>query len=131
MHSARSASGACRKATTLCGYVAPGFELLTIKSIHLSPGEQRSLPDLELSIGRTCGGGAVLDYMRLLTPSGDGGNVGGTVRLDYGPLVGNSPSVNAAEVVLLCGGRTPCGATRTDAQGHFLFSNVASGEHAI
>jgi hypothetical protein len=110
-----------------------GFQSLTIKSIHLADGEHKTLPALELSIGEmgSCGVRAVLEYMRLLIPSGGRGNVGGTVRVDLGPLVGNSPPVEAAEVVLLCGGASPCARTTTDAQGRFLFTNIPAGKHGI
>jgi hypothetical protein len=112
--------------------ISPGFKWLTIKSIYVVDGEHKALPVLELSISEiaSCGGRAVLDYMRLLTP-GDSGNVGGTVHIDLGPLVGNSPPVQDAEVVLLCSGATPCRTTKTDAQGRFLFAKFPAGNHGI
>ena len=53
--------------------IGPGFQSLTIKSIYVVDGERKALPVLELSIAvmGSCGGRAVLDYMRLLT-LGDG-----------------------------------------------------------
>lgn len=57
--------------------------------------------------------------------------MGGRVRVDLGPLVGNSPPVDDTDVLLLCYGGTPCSTTKTDAQGRFLFINIPPGNHVI
>jgi hypothetical protein len=114
-------------------FFRPGFKWLTVKSIHLMEGENRSLADMELSVAdfAWCPGRAVLEYVRLLPTPVRSGSLAGTVRVYPGPSIVNSPPLNGAKVVLLCTGGTPCGTAKTDVQGQFVFTNAPQGEHAI
>ena len=109
---------------------SPGFAHLTLKSLHISNNEHMLLPALQLSVAASCDGGPFVDYLRLLTASVQGGDLGGSVQVDFGPMTENSASISEAQVVLLCG-RIPCQTTTTDSQGTFLFKDVPSGEYGI
>jgi len=111
----------------------PGFKSLTVKSIHILESEQKSLPTLQLEVGSfaDCGGHAVLDYIRFL-PSGDHfGNLGGSIRIDQGPMVGKSPPVAGADVTLMCSTGKVCGATKTNSDGEFMFKALPPGNLAV
>jgi hypothetical protein len=109
----------------------PGFRWSTIKSIHILGGEQKSVPDVRLAIGG-CDTGPVLDYIRFLSSGDPVGNLGGTVRLDEGPLVGNSKPIVGAIVTLLCfAGNKACGQTTTDSDGAFLFKALPPRDFSV
>jgi Carboxypeptidase regulatory-like domain len=110
--------------------LSPGFQSLTVKSIQIVEGELKSVPDLRLKIG-DCGGHAVRDYIRFLPWGVRVGNLGGSVRLDQGPLVGKSPPIAGADVTLICGLGTACGATKTDSNGDFIFKNLPPGSLSV
>jgi Carboxypeptidase regulatory-like domain len=108
----------------------PAFQLLTVKFIHITDGEQKSIPALKLALS-LCGSHAVRDHIRLL-PAGDNtGNLGGTVRLDPIPWVQKSPPIADADVILVCSTGRVCGATRTDSKGEFRFEDLPPGEVSI
>jgi len=99
---------------------SPGFRSLTVKSISIFENEKKALPTLQLEISNIadCGGHAVLDYIRFLPREDHSGNLRGSVRADGGkrkPLAG-------ADVALICSGDKTCGATKTNADGEFLFT---------
>jgi hypothetical protein len=109
-----------------------GFSHLTVKSTLILNGEQRTMPDLQLAIGATgCSGDAVLDYIRFLPLRNSTGNLGRTVRLDEGPMVGESRPMSGAHVTLVCGTGKSCGATRTDSHGQFLFKALPPGNFSV
>src|SRR5262245_10760145 len=112
---------------------SPGFKSLTVKSIHILDSEQKALPTLQLEVGSMadCGGHAVLDYIRFV-PSGDHfGNLRGSVRIDQGPMVGNSPPIAGADITLICSAGKVCGATKTNADGEFMFKTVPPGNLSV
>jgi hypothetical protein len=109
-----------------------GFQRLTIKAIQILDGEQKSIPVLELVLGNmNCAGGAVSDYIRFLPPGDRVGILGGTVRLDEGPLVGKSMVIAGADVTLTCSTGKTCGAVKTDSQGEFLFTALPPGDFSV
>lgn len=110
-----------------------GFNSLTVKSVHIAEGEQKSLPTLELTVGSVadCGGHAVLDYVRVLLPQGHSGNLGGSVVVDRGPLPGKSAPVSGAEAALICTSGKTCGATKTDSDGQFIFRAIPPGKYSV
>lgn len=110
----------------------PGFKSLTVKSIHISEDEQKSLPTLQLEVGSVgCGGHSVpLDYIRLLPPGDHIGNLGGSVRIDRGPMVGKSPPIAGADVTLMCSRGKVC-RTKTDSNGEFVFKALPPGNLAV
>jgi hypothetical protein len=111
---------------------SPGFTSITVKSIILSNGELKVIPPLELSISPiACGGGPVLDYLRFLPLGGLDGNLGGSVRVDLGSTVGNTPPIVGAQVSLLCTRGGICGTTRTDSSGRFIFMNISPRSYAL
>lgn len=112
---------------------SPGFQELTVKSIHISDGEQKLMPVLELLVGSLadCGGHAALDYFRFLPLRSHVGNLRGTVRLDQGPMVRNSPTIAGADVMLICGRDAVCGKTKTDSNGEFVFRDFSAGSFVV
>ena len=110
----------------------PGFKTLTAKSIHILDDEQKSLPTLQIEVvSFGCGDHAMLDYIRFV-PLGDHiGNLGGSVRLDKGPMVGKSPPIAGADVTLICGTGKVCGETKTDSNGEFMFKARPPGDVSL
>jgi hypothetical protein len=109
-----------------------GFQRLTIKAIQILDGEQKSIPVLELVLGNmNCAGGAVSDHIRFLPPGDNVGSLGGTVRLDEGPLVGKSMVIAGVDVTLTCSTGKTCGAVKTDSQGEFLFTDLPPGDFSV
>jgi hypothetical protein len=109
----------------------PGFHLLTVKEIRILEGEQKALPTLQLDVSSMadCGGGAALDYIRMLPSGSLLGNVGGSVRLDQGPMKGNGPPISSADVtVRFCS--KGCTA-KTDVNGDFSFGDLSPGDHSV
>ena len=106
----------------------PGFDRLTLKSIKISEGEQRSLPPLELVIGYCGSPGAFLDHLQLLSPEGSIGDMAGSVRLDEGS---KGPPLSGAIVRLMCSENVVCGSTKTNAKGEFIFRSVSPGTFAV
>ncbi len=99
---------------------SPGFRSLRVRSIQIGSGEQATLPNLILDISAVCGGGAVLDYIRIT--KSDFGNLGGRVTIASGQTYG--PPIENANVELLCDEGKPCRSTKTNSKGEFLFTNV-------
>jgi len=99
----------------------PGFKLLTVKSIHVLEGEQKSLPALELRVA-DCGGHALLDYIRFLPSSDHFGNLVGSIRTGQAP----SPPIAGADVTLICNTGKVCGAMKTNSDGEFRFNGPPS-----
>jgi hypothetical protein len=110
----------------------PGFRTLRIKSLTVAEAQQKSIPPLELTLGDMgCPQAPVVDYIRLLEPASELGELGGTLRLDEGPLVGNSPPIPGFQVYLICLPRAACGAVRTDANGEFVFRSLKPGRFSV
>ncbi len=108
---------------------SPGFLSLTIKSISVVDGENKSIPPLELTVSASgCDGSHLVDNVRLLSPGARVGSLGGTVKLDLGPMLGNTPPVARAKVELICGRSTICGVAKTNSKGEFLFENLRPGQ---
>jgi len=75
----------------------------------------RRCPPFELSVGRPCSGGPpLLDYIRLLEPAAERGELGGTVKLDQGPVI----RLEGVEVILIHGKR-PFGFTSVNHRGFY------------
>lgn len=110
---------------------SPGFSSLTVQSIGLAEGQQKSIPPLRLTvISLNCSGGPVAKHLQLLTERTRLGNFGGTVTLDLGPLKGNTPPLARAAVALLCSGKI-CGTTKTNERGEFMFKAIAAGLYDV
>jgi hypothetical protein len=109
-----------------------GFKSLTVKSIHISEDEQKSLPTLQLEVGSVgdCGVHAALDYIRLLPPGDHMGNLRGSVRIDKGPMSGKSPPIAGADVTLMCTTGKVC-TTKTDSNGEFMFKALPLGNLTV
>jgi hypothetical protein len=110
---------------------SPGFKWLTVKSIRLSDGEQRSMPPLELEVGGACGGDPGFEYFRFLPTGGRMGSLGGSIRLDQGMMAGKSPPVAGAEVTLICSGGMVCRVTQSDSNGEFIFKSLPPGMFSL
>ncbi len=96
----------------------PGFRTRTVKSIVLSAGEPRRVPNITLDIG-DCG--------HLLTPD--------LVLLPgvlFGALSGSvDPPAKGVEVTLVCRTFSACSSTRTDSNGHFSFETLPAGLYGL
>jgi hypothetical protein len=112
---------------------SPGFASLTVKSIHILRSEQRLLPTLRLHVASVgdCSDHAVLQYLRLLPSDVHFGNLGGSIKLDQGPMAGNGPPMAGANVTLVCSTGKTCGATKTNANGEFVFKNLPPGNLSV
>jgi Carboxypeptidase regulatory-like domain len=113
--------------------LSPGFKSLTVKAIHILESEQKSVPTLQLQVGSVadCGGHAVLDYIRFL-PSGDHfGHLVGSIRIEQAPFAVKSPPIAGADVTLICGTGKVCGATKTNADGVFMFRTLPPGNLSV
>jgi hypothetical protein len=104
-----------------------GFKSLTVKSIHISEGEQKSIAALQLAVSG-CGGYATLDYIRPLSSGDHLGNLVGSVSLDQGPKARKIRKIADADVTLVCSTGKVCGSTRTDLNGDFRFDALPSGD---
>jgi hypothetical protein len=109
----------------------PGFSPLTLRSISISPGEQKELPPIRLSTTYCGDDRAALDYARLIRPGSYTGSLVGRVILDQRPLLDQSPPVPSADVTLVCSTGKPCGATTTNEDGEFAFWDLPPGTFAI
>lgn len=69
-------------------------EDITGAAVHRADSERRS--NLEVAPAGDCSSHAMLDYIRFLPTKDRFGNLGGSVRIDEGPMVANSPSVARA-----------------------------------
>ena len=96
--------------------------------MHLSEGEQKLLPPLELGVGLPCADGSEDDdYLRPLPEEGREGDLVGSIR---SKSKGNPP-VSDADVSLMCDGGKVCAATKTDSGGGFLLKAVPPGHYSI
>ncbi len=95
-----------------------GFSSLTVKAIGLANAEQKGLPPLRLNIG-FCGGPPVPEFLELRRTEHSGGNLSGLVLRD------ENHAIARATVTLICASGKVCGATKTDANGGFLFFYVS------
>jgi hypothetical protein len=106
-----------------------GFRSLNVKSIHISEGEQKSLPTLELTLGYSCGSGSddvAPDYMRSLLRNRTGDVVGSVIIRGR-----KNPPATGADVTLLCSTRKVCGATKTNSKGEFAFKELLPGDYSV
>lgn len=111
----------------------PGFNPLTVKSVHVLESEEKSLPALQLELGSIGGGSehASLEYVRIL-PSSDGiGDLGGSIRIDRGSMFPKTPPITGVDVTLMCSTGQICGATRTNADGEFMFKTLPPGKFSV
>jgi hypothetical protein len=109
---------------------SPGFRRVRIKSIHISDGEKKSMPILELSVSSP----SVLDqldFFRFLNSPNDLGNLGGAVVLYVGPSIAGRTPVTGAQIALVCPGDRVCGVTKTDSGGHFIFRDLSPGKYGV
>ena len=110
----------------------PGFQSLTIKSIHISESERQLVPTVQLAVSmQGCRDQGLLDHIRFLPGVAIVGHLGGSVRLDQGPMVGKSPLVAGADVTLICSTGKICGATKTDSNGGFIFKALRPGMYSV
>jgi hypothetical protein len=112
---------------------AVGFQSPTVKSISISNKESKTIRPRELTVGGGCalnGSDVVPDYFRLVGPELKSGALSGTVREEFGPLVGKSPPLARAEVSQSCGVAV-CPKMLTDANGEFVFRGLEPGKYAV
>jgi hypothetical protein len=105
-----------------------GFVSLTVKSIHVSDGEQKSMPVLELTVGEMCWNdhsAPLPEYYRLLPSGTRVGNLAGSVGMEPGPTLSKSRPLAGAEVSLICADGAACGKTKTDSKGGFVFAGLS------
>jgi hypothetical protein len=104
-----------------------GFTRLLVKGIHISEGEQKTLPTLRIDVSSLdCSFHAVIDYLRL---GREQGNLTG--RVEQGPYGRNSKPIGNTQVTLICSKNTVCAAAKTDSQGDFSFQNLSPGSYSI
>jgi hypothetical protein len=111
----------------------PGFNTLTIKSIPLSEGEQKSIQVLDLAIGGMCGNDYIPwpEYYHLLASASRVGNLVGSVAVEPGPTVSRIRPVSGAEVSLICAEGIVCRKTKTDSKGAFVFMGLSPGKFTL
>jgi hypothetical protein len=113
---------------------APGFRDFMLKSVEVAGAGVVSLRDLSLTICSSCDSRPVAKFFRLLPVETVAGNIGGAIAVDLGPLLGSTPPISGAEVVLFCsarGRKQPCRRTTSDSRGVFLFKAVAPGSYDL
>lgn len=111
-----------------------GFVSLTVKAIHVSDGEQKSMPVLELTVGGMCWSdhsAPLPEYYRLLPSGTRVGNLAGSVGMEPGPTLSKSRPLAGAEVSLICADGTLCGKTKTDSKGGFVFADLSPGSFSV
>jgi hypothetical protein len=109
-----------------------GFVSLTIKPIHLSAGEQKTVRPLEMGVGGNCGNkyrGA--DHISLLPAGTRVGNLGGSVLSEPEPGTAGSRPVAGADVTLICAGGSRCGTTKTNSRGEYAFWGLLPGTFSV
>jgi hypothetical protein len=72
----------------------PGFRSVTVRSIHISDGEQKSIPLLELTVGGCPDGDRLPEYLRFLPTkhAGTFEQLSGSIRDQWWARVRRSPS---------------------------------------
>jgi Carboxypeptidase regulatory-like domain len=111
-----------------------GFVSLTVKSIHISDGEQKSMPVLELTVGGMCWSDhstPLPEYYRLLPSGTRVGNLAGSVGVQPSPTLSKSRPLAGAEVSLICAEGAVCGKTKTDSKGEFVFVGLSPGTFSV
>jgi hypothetical protein len=103
----------------------PGFNTMTVKSIRLAEGEQKTLPLLRLDVG-FCGGLPSPNFLELIPGEQHVGNLRGHILREQKHYPG--PPIAHAIVTLLCRDGKVCGETKTDVNGEFLFFNLPAGD---
>jgi len=97
------------------------FTTLTVKSIGLSEGEAKRVPEITLTPGRSCPHYPPrLDFVRLL-PAAALGELRGSVL----------PPAPGVAVVLICRTFRACQSTKTDSDGHFSFQMLPAGAYGL
>jgi hypothetical protein len=111
---------------------APGFAQLAVRSVSVAESEDKVVPPVELSVANlACGGGPVLDALRVSSTSTRRGTLRGTVRLDPWPKHNPTPPISDAVVSLICAGERQCGETRTNSTGDFVLEGIAAGSFTV
>ncbi len=112
---------------------APGFQTLSVKSIRIGPGQHGQLPPLQMNVGIGCPPNSLPapDYIAFLDKSGPAGDISGRVRRMEKRFVENSPPIAGATITLVCPDAKPCAETTSDAEGNFLFTNIAPGPYSL
>ena len=111
-----------------------GFVSLTVKSIHISAGEDKLMPPLEMIVGGMCWNQHHLplpEYYRVLPSARRVGSLAGSVGVEPGPTLRESRALGGAEVSLICTKGIVCGKTRTDREGRFLFAELSPGIFSV
>ena len=99
----------------------PWFNPLAVKSIGLSEGEAKRVPEITLiPVPRCPHSPPRLDFVRLL-PAVVFGELSGTVL----------PPAPGVEVFLICRTFHACGTTKTDPDGHFSFDTLSAGAYGL
>jgi hypothetical protein len=100
-----------------------GCPTLTLKSIQVGTSEQKRLPSIHFEACHSGCGGAPAPKFFELHPTGQHvGNLSGRVMRD------ERRPIARATVKLLCDDK-PCGQTRTDANGEFIFFNLSPSDN--
>src|SRR3984885_6455070 len=105
----------------------PGFKWLTLKSIQVARGEQKTLPLRRLDVSMNACGRAFIDYFQLLSTEQRVGNLRGHVLHEHKHYPG--PAIAHAVVKLLCDDGKVCGETKTDVNGEFVFFDLPARDN--
>jgi len=95
------------------------YEGLTVKSIGLSEGEAKQIPEITLNL-YLCPFPPHRDFMKLV-PSVSFGELSGSVL----------PAAPGIEVFLICRTFHVCSSTKTDSNGHFSFDTLSAGVYGL
>jgi hypothetical protein len=100
-------------------FTPEAYVTLTVKSIGLSEGEAKQIPEITISLYR-CPPPPHREFVQMV-PS-----------LSFGELSGSVlPSAAGIDVVLTCRTFHPCGSTKTDSNGHFSFDMLSAGAYGL
>jgi len=97
------------------------FRSLTVRSLRLSEGAAKQVPEITLTPSPLCPHyPPLLDFVRLL-PVGVFGELSGTVL----------PAAPGIEVSLICRTFRVCSTAKTDSNGHFSFDMLSAGAYGL
>jgi hypothetical protein len=111
----------------------PGFVSITINPIHLSAGERKAVPPLEMEVEAqgSCGTNGRVHHISLLPGGTRVGNLGGSVMSEAEPGTAGSGPVAGADVTLICAGGRRCGTTKTNSRGEYTFWGLLPGTFSV
>lgn len=98
-----------------------GFQVRTVKSIVLSDGEHKPMPDVPLEVVSVDCHGPIRRDIHLLPLGAAFGQLSGSVL----------PLAPGVEVFLICRTFRACRITKTDSNGHFSFDMLSAGAYGL